>query len=329
MRRAARVLGHLRPRAEDLKLNDLPIDPSFPPQSAWGVWGPEDQLGTVNLLTPERVAQAARLVQTGKVFPLNWDLELPEPPLFGRTRLAHTIHFKRNFVHDDIYNDFNTQSSSQWDGLTHYGHSKYQWYNGTTKEQITGKPGTKLGMEHLARRGIAGRVVLLDIPRWKAAKGAPYVPNTATYIEAEELEECAKAQGVQFQVGDILLVRTGWLEWYKNASMEQRTRLAEGGRAGYAWAGVGQGEAMKQFLWNNHFAAVCSDNPSFEAFPPRADFMHETIIGLWGMIIGEYFDCDALAEDCARDGRYAAFFTSAPLNKLGGVASPPNALVLK
>ena len=57
--------------------------------------------------------------------------------------------------------------------------------------------------------------------------------------------------------------------------------------------------------------------------------MHETILALWGLPIGEMFDLEALADDCARDGFYEFFFTSAPLNKLGGVASPPNALAIK
>jgi hypothetical protein len=59
------------------------------------------------------------------------------------------------------------------------------------------------------------------------------------------------------------------------------------------------------------------------------EMMHGTIIGLWGMPIGEMFQLDALAEACANDRNYEFFFTSAPLNKRGGVASPPNALAIK
>ena len=86
-----------------------------------------------------------------------------------------------------------------------------------------------------------------------------------------------------------------------------------------------------RFLWDEHFAAVAGDTIAFEAYPahPEHGFMHETLLALWGMPIGELFDLEALAEDCAADGIYAGFFTSAPLNTLGGVASPPNALVIK
>ena len=62
--------------------DELPIKPGNPPNSAWGLWGDKDQIGTLNLLTPERVANAARLVRHGQVFPLSWELELPDPPLF-------------------------------------------------------------------------------------------------------------------------------------------------------------------------------------------------------------------------------------------------------
>lgn len=56
---------------------ELPIKPDYPPHSAWGVFGDDDQIGTLNLLTPERVTAAARLVQTGRVFALNWELNCP------------------------------------------------------------------------------------------------------------------------------------------------------------------------------------------------------------------------------------------------------------
>jgi hypothetical protein len=71
--------------------NELPVKPDYPPHSAWGVFGDDDQIGSLNLLTPERVAAAAQLVKTGQVFALNWELELPHPPLFNRAALFHTV----------------------------------------------------------------------------------------------------------------------------------------------------------------------------------------------------------------------------------------------
>jgi hypothetical protein len=308
--------------------DELPINPKYPPRSSWGIWGDDDQIGTLNLLTPERVAAAAQLVQHGQVFALNWKLELPHPPLFARQELQHTIKRRRHNVHDDVYDNFNTQSSSQWDGLTHYGHREHGFYNGVQEADVTGQAGTRNGIEHWARRGIAGRGVLIDFARFAAARNIAFAPNEPHKITAAQLQAAADWQGVRFQPGDILIMRTGWVGWYESLNEEQRIALAQPGAL--VVAGLEQSEASLRFLWDNHFAAIACDNPPFEAFPPPPEgMMHETIIGLWGMPIGEMFVLDALAEACAADGRYEFFFTAAPLNKLGGVASPPNALALR
>lgn len=311
------------------KYDELPIKPEYPPHSAWGLFGDNDQIGTLNLLTPERVAAASRLVRTGQVFALNWELELPHPPLFGRQELRHSINRRRHNVHDDVYDNFNTQSSSQWDGLTHYGHRTHGFYNGVTEADVTGKAGTRNGIEHWARRGIAGRGVLIDFPRYAAEHGIAFAPELQCVMTAAQLEAAAGWQGVRFQVGDILIVRTGWVGWYNSLNPAQREALAQPGAL--VVGGMEQSEDSLRFLWDHHFAAIACDNPPFEAFPPDPDFgmMHETIIGLWGMPIGEMFQLDALAEACAADRHYEFFFTAAPLNKLGGVASPPNALAIR
>src|SRR5262245_9998308 len=313
---------------------ELPIKSDYPPHSAWGVFGDDDQIGTLNLLTPERVAAAARLVRQGQMFALNWELELPDPPLFSRAKLQHQIKRRRHNVFDDVYDNFNTQSSSQWDGLRHCGHPQYGFYNGVTEAQITGEAGTRIGIEHWARRGIAGRGVLIDFQRFAGRHGIAFTPGAWYGIAPDQLQAAAEWQGVQFQPGDILLMRTGWIEWYSSLNEEQRKQLAQPGALQVA--GLKQGDGSERFLCDNHFAAIASDNPSFEAHPLAAseegqpgEALHGTIIGLWGMPIGEMFQLDALAAACADDGNYEFFFTSAPLNKLGGVASPPNALAIK
>jgi hypothetical protein len=310
--------------------DELPINSDYPPHSAWGLFGHDDQIGTLNLLTPERVASAARLVLTGEVFPLGWELEKPDPPLFNRVALRHTIHRRRKNVFDDLYDNFNTQSSSQWDGMRHHGHRLYGFYNGVDESQITGEPGSPNGIENWARRGIAGRGVLLDFKRFADHSGIPFTPGDRYGITGEQLQAAADWQGVKFQTGDILVMRTGWIEWYNSLTEEQRTQLAKPGAL--RLGGLEQSEDSLRFLWNNHFAAIASDNPPFEAYPPadpEEGLMHGTIIGLWGMPIGEMFQLDSLAAACAADRRYEFFFTAAPLNKRGGVASPPNALAIR
>ncbi len=311
------------------RFDDLPVTPGAPDRSAWGLWGAGDEVGTVNLLTPERVAAAAALVRAGRRFPLNWRLELPDPPLFGRERTIHALKRRGAVVHDDVYREFNPQSSSHWDGLTHYGNAAHDcFYGGARREEITGAAGTRNGIQAWAQRGIAGRGVLLDYARWAAARGIAYSPGDRHEITAAALQTVAQDQGVAFQVGDILLVRSGWIAWYE--ALDDAARVATAVPPHTA-VGLAQGDDTLRFLWDSGFAAVAGDAIAFEAFPahPTHGFMHETILALWGMPIGEMFYLEDLAADCAADGRYTCFLTAAPLNKLGGVASPANALAFK
>jgi hypothetical protein len=242
--------------------DSLPVNPSHPPQAAWGLWGEQDELGTLNLLTPQRVAKAGQLIQSGKVFSLNWELELPDPPLFGRQRLEQTRTRLGPLVNDDVYHNFNTQSSTQWDGFSHYGNYQSNcFYNGVTQDQITGKPGTRNGIQVWARRGIAGRAVLLDYRRWALSQGLEYSPGDSHLITASELAEVARWQKVDWQTGDILLLRTGLLEWYNTLDQAGRKAAAQ---PPYKITGVAQGEATLRFLWNHHFAAVACDTPTFD-----------------------------------------------------------------
>jgi len=309
--------------------DELPARPGMPPRSAWGLWGSDDEVGTLNLLTPQRIAAASQLVRNGTVFPLNWDLELPDPPFFGRETLRHTIKRTHALVNDDVYLEFNTQSSSQWDGLTHYGNmTHHAFYNGVTEVDVTGSASTRNGIQVWARRGIAGRGVLLDYHRWALAHGRAYSPGDRHEITADALRDTARAQGVEVCVGDILIVRSGWIEWYLGLNREERAVVVT---PPVTAVGVAQGDTMLRFLWDTHVAAVVGDAVAFEALPahPEHGFMHETLLALWGMPIGEMFYLESLAADCATDGVYEFFFTAAPINKMGGVASPSNALAIK
>lgn len=311
----------------EIKLPDFATLAQNETLAAWHLWGDGDELGMLNLLTPERVAKAGQLIRSGSVFALNWELELPDPPLFIRQRLEQTITRVEPLINDDVYHNFNTQSSTQWDSFSHYGNYRLNsFYNGVKPEQITGQPGSRNGIQAWARRGIAGRGVLLDYRRWAIAQGLDYSPGESHVITAEALEEVIKWQGVELQTGDILLLRTGWIEWYLSLDRAGREAAAE---SPHKIAGLPQDEDSLRFVWDHHFAAVTCDTPTFEVSPVTGLSLHETLLALWGIPIGEMFNLEALAADCAADGRYDFFFTSAPLNKMGGVASPPNALVIK
>jgi kynurenine formamidase len=234
--------------------------------------------------------------------------------------------------HDDHLDNFYPQASSQWDSLRHIRHPREGFYNWTTDDQIV-SGGGRLGIENMARRGIAGRGVLLDVERHLAAQGRRLDYTEAEVIDAATLDACAREQGVELRVGDILLVHTGWLKWYlSEASPEQRRRMAEDAMTTLRAPGIGPKEPMARYLWDLHVAAVAADNPSLEPWPPGADrsgFLHFDLIPLLGIPIGELWWLSDLAADCAEDGVYEFFLTSAPLDIPGGVGSPPNALAIK
>lgn len=164
--------------------------------------------------------------------------------------------------------DFNPQSSSQWDGLRHIAHfPAKKFYNGVPPEDIVNGTSDRLGIHHMARRGIAGRAVLLDFGRWAKTHRPDFNPLKREEITVDELKQVAEAQGVQFKTGDILLVRVGWIEAYE----KEGHKLAE--MTDLKWpecAGVKACEETYRWIWDNHFAAVASDNFPFEAFPPKS-----------------------------------------------------------
>lgn len=312
---------------------DLPIREGAPQGAAWGVFGDDDQVGTINLMTPDRVVDAAGSIRNGKVFSLNLPINIPDPPLFGRGKHVHTIKKYATYILDDYLDNFYPQASSQWDALSHVKHPKFGGYNGFPDSEITGYGGTKLGIDNLARRGIAGRGVIADIGRYHERVGKTISFTTNESIPFEDLLATLKEQRTTIRSGDVLLIRIGWTLAYLAMTPEEKQALAAETRC----PGIEGSRRVAQWLWDNRIAAVASDAPGLEAIPPprptnpedSPDFLHFHMLSYFGMPIGEMWDLEKLAEDCAADRRYDFFFTSAPLNIPGGVGSPPNALAIK
>jgi hypothetical protein len=297
--------------------SELPVREDLPPGSSWGVWGDHDVLGTLNLLSPERVLAAARSIRTGRTFGLNLELTLPDPPLFNRAKFRHEVTtFTRMAVHDDLYHNWNTQSSSQWDGFRHIGHEEHGHYGGVPDEEH--------GVHHWAERGIVGRGVLADVDRWRTAQGRPLEHGTADPITADDLLRCLADQGTTVETGDVLLMRTGYVTWYRALDQHAREEHATSPQT----PGL-VGDDVPGALWDLHISAFAADNPAVEAMPPSQPFLHLVLLPLLGLPLGELWDLDALADDCAATGSYDAFLTSAPLNMPAGVGTPPNAIAIR
>jgi hypothetical protein len=321
--------------------DDLPIRPDLPAGSSWGVWGDDDVLGCLNLLTPERVNAAASSVRDGAVFALNLELDLVSPPLFARAAFEHEVIWlggERQVGHDELLHRWNPQSSSQWDGFRHIRHPVYGFYGGVEDEQH--------GVDHWARRGIVGRAVVCDLAGHRASIGRPIEPGSSDACTAEDVRGAIDSQGVAVETGDILLLHTGWVDWYRSLDEAGRTALATDG--GLVSCGLASGEDTLRLLWDLHVAAVAADNPAVEAWPPGRHlapdeveatmsdptrrhevFMHFALLPLLGLPLGELWDLGPLTRACRADQRWTCLLVSAPLNLRHGVGTPANAIALR
>ncbi len=192
-------------------------------------------------------------------------------------------------------------------------------YNGAGLDQVD-SGGAKRNDITNQRDRMVGRGVLLDLPRHL---GKPWLPESYP-IQGEELESCAAAQGVEVGEGDTVLVRTGQIA-------EVRDRGSWGTYA--AGPAPGLGLSTASFLCERRVAAVATDTWGLEPQPNETDDifqpLHVVLLVNAGMMLGEMFDMEELAADCAADGTYEFLFVAPPLTVTGGVGSPVNPQVIK
>ncbi|MBI4641055.1 MAG: cyclase family protein [Candidatus Tectomicrobia bacterium] len=298
----------------------------------WGVWGNDDQLGMMNHITNETVLEAIKTVRRGARFNLDLPLHIPFGAVNlpeGRRRRApqQTIYGLGGSGRDDKLDDFYLQGSTQWDGLTHVGDPVLGWYNSVKAEEITGEEGTKNGIEHWADFGIVARGVLVDMVRHFQATGRKWEVKSQEALQPQDFEAAMAAQGVSLKPGDMLLIRLGWVAAFRAApTREERTNLI----FPFEFSGLSGEAPMWEFLWDHKICAVATDTPTVEVWPiPQGRPSLHLAISHLGLVLGEMFDLDTIADDCAQDRRYEFLVTSSPLNLRGGVGSPPNAIVVK
>ena len=308
---------------------ELPRLPKIELSHAWEVFGPGDELGTLNLITPDVIRAALSEVRRGDRVSLTLPMNFVDPPMYGRQPYAHeTFALSRN-EWDDRLDGLYLQSASQWDGFRHVRCREFGFYGGETRDPA--EMGPKFGIDRWAD-GIISRGVLLDVARYleQSPDGGDYHPLTEFSVTAGLLEQVARFQGVDVRRGDVLCVRLGWASAYRQLSGQGRQDLAGLGMAA-AHAGLAADEVMAARLWDWHISAIVTDNPSVELAPgsPAVGSLHRRLLPLLGMVMGELFDLDQLAARCAADGRWSFMFAGIPMNLPEGVASPGNAVALR
>jgi kynurenine formamidase len=303
----------------------------------WGRWGPDDELGTLNFITPERAAAGAREVRDGRVFSLAipFGSDGPQRGGFGRFNPIHLMMRDGGDALSGAFRDFYggkdrhirgtddlvimpLQCATQWDSLAHIIHQD-KLYNGYSAAEVSSTGAKRNGIDK-ARAKIAGRGILLDLPR---AQGCSWL-EPGDGVTSADLAQAAEGQGLEVAEGDIVLIRTGQMAQVKD-------RHDWGDYAG----GSAPGLALDSLEWihSNRVAGVATDTWGVEVLPNETPDvfqpLHIVAIVYMGLLLGEIFDFEELAESCAADGRYAFFFSGLPLPITGAVGSPVNPMVIK
>ncbi len=300
----------------------------------WGKWGPADEIGTLNYITREKVAAAARLVTAGKVFALGIPLGRQGPQSGTRARFnpIHTmfrdggdqpkdpagVAEMQGYGGSDDWIVMPLQCVTQWDSLAHVFDSGKMW-NGYDASLVTSGGAAKNSIDKTKDR-IVGRGVLLDVARHKGVSALP-----AGYaITVADLEATEAAQKVRVETGDILLVRTGFMSTYLAKGSWNHFDLDES---------PGVSVHVAPWLHARQVAAIASDNYAVEVrpseLPPFRSPFHICAIPNMGLTLGEIFFLDELAADCAADGRYACLLVAPPLPVTSAVGTPINPYAMK
>lgn len=293
----------------------------------WGRWGDDDERGALNLLTPEVIRAAAGSITAGKVYSLGIPIQGQGVPLldYRGTPMRLTLQdatddgmyepmgaAKGTGAHEDVL-VMASHTTSHMDALVHvYG--DYSHYNGVAHDEMHALGGAqKLGIEKVG--GFAARAVLLDLP---AYFGDESHVELGRCITSADLQGAADAQGVEVRAGDVVLVRTGYLQMWWAAQ-------AAGDDPGFLQAGIGADAA--RWLASKDVVAVGSDNAAVEVIPfDDNDFLnvHKILLVEHGIYMLEFLN---LVEP-AVDGIYEGVLAVGPLKVTGATGSPVNPIFI-
>ena len=295
--------------------------------SNWGRWGADDQIGTLNFITPEKLVSAAKLIKTGKIIDcgIPFDKNGPFPPGGWRLNPQHvftllpsdTASSKDGQMAADDMIIMGLQASTQWDGLAHVGYKGF-FYNGVPQGMVNNFMGAMKNDIAKVSAKLISRGVLLDIA---ALKGVEALPDSYEITEADVLA-AEERQGVRVESGDILCIRTGWYKYF-----------AEGDRQHYVGNTAGPGQDICRWIHDREIAALALDQANGECWPtpiPGATIpFHQVAIRDIGLTLGEMFNFNDLAADCEQDGVWEFFFSATGLKVTGAVGTPLTPVAIK
>lgn len=282
--------------------------------SNWGRWGENDELGTINLITPEKRKQAAGLVRAGISVSLSHNLleeaAADNPAPFEHSYMEMGGDGSSFFVGDHYGVNYHGHAHTHMDALTHMSYNG-KTYNGFPQHKAESGPAPKLAITNL-KNGIFTKGILMDIPR---LKGVDYLePGTAIY--PEDLTAWEQQAGFKVEPGDIVFIRTG--RW--------KARAENG-----AWDTTGKSSGLSascvKWFHDRDIAIIGSDD-STDLLPSGVEGfvqpVHLLFLVAMGTPIFDNMDLEAVAEEAARQNRWEFLLTAAPLAVEGGTGSPIN-----
>jgi kynurenine formamidase len=299
----------------------------------WGKWGPEDEAGTVNYITADDVRNAAGLVRKGRVFSLSISYG-DDGPQKGHLRRFNPMSFMLRDG-DDVYSRdlagtpqgigaaddvliLAAQGATHWDALGHIFYDSKMW-NGYDCRLVSSMGAERNDIANYRNR-ITGRAVLLDLPRHLGVDWC----QPGEGINSDVLQACADGQGVEVRRGDIVLLRFGQIAMCRS----------QGGWGDYA-GGDAPGLTFDTLGWidEHQIGGLAVDTWGAEVRPNDLACVtqpwHRVAIPQMGLLVGEIFDFEELAVDCAEDGVYEMFFSANPLPVKGSVGGPINPTAVK
>jgi kynurenine formamidase len=303
--------------------------------TSWNLFK-EPNRGTPSFITQDAVLTARNCIRTGTVFGLDYPADAFDPGMSLRRRAPrHTIYSSHPAHRDDYLDGYYLQGSTQIDGLRHRRADDAGFYNGTPDDRIReGSP--DLGIQEWAEKPIVGRGVLVDLHRHRSRQGAPIDHAAGEAFGLEMIEKALEAQSVNILPGDILLLHTGWCEWFLALSQQEKQQTRDSRRA----SGIAQSKEFVAWAWDNRLAVIAADNFALECLPavPETPFlhsaphdrgmMHQQLLAKLGMPLGELWRLGPLARHMNAVGSWDALISIKPLNITGGTGSPANAIAV-
>lgn len=296
------------------KLTQSDIDRMMKELSNWGRWGKDDQLGAMNLITPQKRKQALALVKEGVSISLAHDTNTQtapdNPQPYEHSMTLSGVGNRGQFSLDKIGVSFHGYQHTHLDALCHM-FWQGKMYNGFSQEEVTKEGASKLSIANL-KQGVFTRGILIDVPR---LKGVRYLePGTAIY--PEDLDAWEKKAKIRVTAGDVIFVRTG--RWARRVAV---------GPWDVSRNSAGLYASCATWIKQRDVAIIGSDVAS-DLLPSGIEGVshpiHQLVLVAMGVYIFDNCDLEAVSEACAARNRWDFLLTAAPIAVAGGTGSPLN-----